>query len=340
MDAQVGREREMSSADPAMRVLERPPSMRRHPVVVDANVLIEDVLRYARTGASTLTFLGEQEVAVLLAPTHIGAKVRQHLPRVAAQTDCPLDKALEAWEGVHARLLRLVDLPPSITDERAMVVASKDPEDGPLAQLAALVAPAVVLTRDKHLTRAGIGQADWLSTVLVLSELARIEESLWNGSRAFYLSLFLPARAIFAICQQVARSEVATGLVLGLAVGAALFLRQELKDKAINGWRRVEPGLANLAELAAEKFEEHARASSSLDSRLVLPVGPPTPDIVLARLLAERGRMMTSEALHGELCRAGFTVSVAQTRQMLASRPQFVGVPGRGYQLGRALPGR
>ena len=38
-----------------------------------------------------------------------------------------------------------------------------------------LLAPSVVLTRDGHLTDAGMGQPDWLTTVLVLMRLAELD---------------------------------------------------------------------------------------------------------------------------------------------------------------------
>lgn len=79
-------------------VLEVPPWRRRHPVVVDANVLIADALKRARDDFSALTYLSEQRLIAVVAPTHIGSKVREHLPRVASDTGCSVELALETWE--------------------------------------------------------------------------------------------------------------------------------------------------------------------------------------------------------------------------------------------------
>jgi hypothetical protein len=63
-------------------------------VAVDACVLIPDVFRRTRTDFSALTFVGEQKLAALVTPAHIDAKVREHLPEVAARTGCSVELAM------------------------------------------------------------------------------------------------------------------------------------------------------------------------------------------------------------------------------------------------------
>jgi hypothetical protein len=96
-------------------VLERPPWARRHPVVCDANALIEDVLRRARADFTAMTFLAEHELAALVAPAYVEAEVYEHLPAVAARTGCPVNLAERVWETVHRQLLRFVELPDALS---------------------------------------------------------------------------------------------------------------------------------------------------------------------------------------------------------------------------------
>jgi hypothetical protein len=173
------------------RVLERPPWARRHPVVCDANALIEDVLRRARTDFTAMTFLAEHELAALVMPAPVEAEVREHLPAVAARTDCPAELAMHVWETVPRQLVRVVELPDAVEfpgDPRVAAVALRDGDDAPLAHLATLLAPCVVLTRDCHLTDEGFGQANWLTTVLLLKRLAELEALVFGGSRFVWLA--------------------------------------------------------------------------------------------------------------------------------------------------------
>jgi len=266
--------------------------------------------------------------------------VSEHLPSVAERTGCPPKFAVEVFDAVHTPLIRFVDLPAACSDGRVAAVAARDPEDAPLAHLAALLAPAVVLTRDKHLTAMGIGQPDWLNTLLVLRELVSLEFALWGGSRAALLSIYLPALALRALGRQVVRSDIALGAAIGSAVGAAVFLRPQLRLGAADAWSRVAPALERLAELVGDVFERYVRAQGSLESRLVLPADPPVAEAVAARLLAEHWEPLKSERIHGELVSAGFSMSLSTMRAKLQRHPAFVGLPGRGVQLGRRLAAR
>lgn len=320
-------------------VLALAPSRRRRPVVVDANALIEDVLWRSRTDFSALTFLGQMELAALVAPVHVLDEVREHLPAVALRTGCPVELAVEVFETVHVPLMRFVEVPRELPeDSRVADVASRDADDVPLAYLATLVAPAVVLTRDRHLTRAGFGQSDWLNTILLLRRLAELDAMVWGGSRLAWLSLYLPALAARGFARQLMRSEVALGLTFGLIVGAGLYLRPQLRSAATNAWGRVEPVVADLAEATMRGYEARAEAEQALEARLVAPVGQATPASTAARYLTVQSQPVPSKRIHAWLVEHGHDISPATTGQMLRAHPSFVPVRGRGFQLGGAFP--
>jgi hypothetical protein len=323
---------------PPADVLARPPWMRRHPVAVDACVLIPDVLRRTRADFSALTFVGEQKLAALVAPTHIDAKVREHLPEVAARKGCSVELAIHVWETVHRPLIRFVDLPSELPrDQRVAAVAQRDDEDGPLAHLAVLLAPCVVLTGDGDLTRHGIGQDDWLATILLLKRLSELDAALWGGSRFAGLALYLPALAVGSAGRFLLQSELALGATIGMAIGAVLYLRPELRAAGASAWARVGPVLERAAELVAQGIELRAQADAALQPRLVTATAPPTVEQAAARLLAERWEPVSSVDIHAELVRRGHEGSLAATRALLREHPSFVPVPGRGFQLGRSF---
>jgi hypothetical protein len=322
---------------PPVHVLNLPPSMRRHPVPVDANALIEDVLRRTRTEFTALTFLATQRLAALVAPTHIDAKVCERLPEVAEQTGVSVNLAMEVWEGIHRPLIRFVDLPTLWHDDRVAAVAGQDREDAPLAHLATLLAPTVVITRDRHLITAGLGQSDWLTTLLLLGELAQLDAMLWGGSRAVWLSLYLPGLGIGAIGRQPMGSELAGGIAIGVIVGAALFFPSELRAGATGAWKRAAPLLERLLEETTRAFDRRARAERALELRLVTATVPAAPEESTARLLIEHWDPIASEQIHERLLRSGHDISLGATRTMLRDHPAFVAIPGRGYQIGRSL---
>ena len=325
---------------PAPQVLTKPPWARRHPVVVDANALIEDVLWRAHTGFSSLTFLGEQQLVAVVAPAHVDTEVREHLPMVVARTGrCSVELAVEVFETVHLPLIRFVDLPEEPPpDARVAGVALRDADDAPLAHLATLLAPSVVLTRDRHLTLEGFGQMDWLTTILLLRRLVELDTILWGGSRLVWLSLYLPVLGVGGLARRMARSEVALGLTLGLVVGVALWFRPQLRAAAATAWGRVEPVLAEIAEGAADALEERARTDEALQARLVRPVLPPNAESAAARILVERGEAISSKAIHDDLLCQGFDLTLATARLMLRTHASFVGTPGRGFELGQVRP--
>lgn len=128
------------------------------PVVVDANVLIEDLLRYADNKGSSLiraAFLGS---ARLYATKAIIDEVLEHLPRVAATKARDIAALHSVFAHAYLPHLRLVDVSDLTSeDERVKALELEDPDDVDAAKLAILLAPSFLLTCDRDLLRHGLG---------------------------------------------------------------------------------------------------------------------------------------------------------------------------------------
>lgn len=322
---------------PPADVLARPPWMRRHPVAVDACVLIPDVLRRTRADFSALTFVGEQKLAALVAPTHIDAKVREHLPEVAARKGCSVELAIHVWETVHRPLIRFVDLPSELPrDQRVAAVAQRDDEDGPLAHIAVLLAPCVVLTGDGDLTRHGIGQDDWLATILLLKRLSELDAALWGGSRFAGLALYLPALAVGSAGRFLLQSELALGATIGMAIGAVLYLRPELRAAGASAWARVGPVLERAAELVAQGIELRAQADAALQPRLVTATAPPTVSKQPPGYLPSVGSRCRASTYTPSSCDAGTRVRSPRRERCCGSTRRLCPSPVAGSSSGAA----
>jgi len=233
-------------------MLDRAPWMRPHPALVDANAIIQDVLRRCRRPFTAMTFLSGQGFMSLLAPTHVHAEVCEHLPRVAASTGCSAELALHVWQTVHLPLIRFVDVPADglgdgFDDGRILSVEDADGDDAPFARLSLLVSPSATLTSDRDLTDAGIGDPDWLRTLLILGELAELEAMIWGGSVFAAVGLGLPAAGLVGLGRVIARSPLALGFALGfvfgLAVGALIrCLDVAKRSLAAVGYHHQPPG--------------------------------------------------------------------------------------------------
>jgi predicted nucleic acid-binding protein len=304
-------------------------------VVADANALIQDALWYARSSSSVLTSLADSGPIALLAPEHVEHEVQRHLPRAARDVGLDAAAAVAVWEQVHRPLLRFVRMPREETvDARVEVVARRDPDDVPVAQLAVLVAPCLVLTRDRDLLDAGIGEQQWVDALHLANRLAELELMLWGGVQSLHISTVLVGLGIRKVASLLARSDVALGLAAGAAAFAVVEFRDAMRERGAEVFARFGPGALRVLEGLADLIAQRAEAETVLRTRLVPPAGAPSAKNALARLLCERAEPRPAAQLHAELQLAGFSPPRTSVDVMLQSDPAFVSVRGRGWQLG------
>lgn len=311
-----------------------PPNERRHPVVLDTSVLIQDVLRRSDGKFTGLPWLAQGGAITIVAPRHVEAEVYRRLPKAARETGRPELKVQETLESVHLPLIRFVDLPGVFLEDPDLArVLARDPDDAPLAHLAKLLAPSLVLSSDKDLIDEGFGHQDWVTSVMLLGKLTELDQLVWSGAQFAYLSTFLPMVGVWKLGAWLAKSEL--GIIAMLVATAAGFIfRSGVKNIGASAKERVGPAMEKTAVHVTEVFGQLASAQADYQARLVLPAGAATVETDAARLLAGRARPISSDQVHHALV-GRHEATLAETRAMLREHPAFVGQRGKGYQLGR-----
>jgi hypothetical protein len=322
---------------PPAEVFALPPDHRRAAVVADANALIEDVLRRSSGKFSILPVLAERSLIALVSPEHIEGKVYARLPDVAERIGIDPLRAVETWESVHRPLIRFVDVGDlMLGDPRVGQVALFDEEDVPVAQLGVLLAPSLVLTRDKHLRRAGIGERDWADALLVVQQLAELDGDMWGAVRSLVITGRLTALLVGDFLRLVRRSELAMAGTLSAAVFAALHFGPQLQAGVgrlrAGGPQALARGLLHVSEV----FERRAAVDERLKASLVDQSGPQSAEAAVAKVLAERWESTPAATVQDSLGTRGWELSVEQTLDVLRVGSPFHLVRGRGWQLGES----
>lgn len=306
------------------------PDGRSRVVVVDANALIEDAL--ARTGRpwTALSSLIRRELVTVLAAPSVETEVYEHLPRVAAATGHVPEEALNAWESDYRPFIRFVELGRDpLTDPAAAAVV--DADDVAAMALARFVGPALLITRDKHLTRVAGGHGDWLAALHQLGPLVEIDDGFVSAAQAAWLLVAGPTLALGAAGRGALRQPLVAG---GLLAAAGYLLHQTRPDvRAIARRLRASAGstLTTLALTAAHKLEERDQYARVLEGLVVHPPKDRTTNARAARALAELGRPVPLPVLHSLLAP---DMSLGALRERLRTDPAFRARPGVGYELG------
>ncbi len=297
--------------------------------MLDTSVLIQDVLRRSDGRFTGLPLLAQEGSITIVAPRHVEAEVYRRLPKAARDTGRSELKVQETLESVHLPLIRFVDLPAVFPEDQDLArVLARDPDDAPLAHLAKLLAPSLVLSSDKDLIDEGFGHQDWLTSVLLLGKLTELDQLVWSGAQFTYMSTVLPMVGIWKLGAWLAKSEL--GIIAMLAAAAGGFvLRSQLKDAAASARDRVAPAVDRTAVQVTELFGQLASAQTDFEARLVLPAGAATVETSMARLLAGRARPITSDAVHRALIVSGHDITLPEVRAMLREHPSFIGHRGK-----------
>jgi hypothetical protein len=136
-----------------------------------------------------VTFLTRLGMTRIYVPAHIPEKVEPHLATVARNRRVDIAIAYDVWHRVLRPLVWVVNLPPAGDgdDRRLPAVLAADAEDAPVAQLAVLLAPALLLTKDHHLLDAGLGVAKWADALGLVQQIAAVD-TVTRGSAGLQTS--------------------------------------------------------------------------------------------------------------------------------------------------------
>jgi hypothetical protein len=284
----------MQSAEPEQIPESGPLAVQ--PVVVDANDLASDAyFAAAHDGHSSLLLAAGLGTIRLFTPTHIFGKVYAQLDHPDYQPWAELrHEARRVWENQYLRLLRFVDVSDvKIDDPRVMATAMKDEEDEPVAKLAALLGPCILLSQDRHLRGLGAGGTDW-RLIAVASRDAMVP------TQAIVVGV-IPATVVwsgvdsgigFLRAQPAWRMPVALG---GLALVGGLAWRLS----RVKNWRERFETLGNFIAEAAEKLQplvdRYREAKAMLRTGTVVPATPSDPLNRVAWTLATSRPLLMNE---------------------------------------------
>ena len=148
---------ESNGAFPA-DILLRPP-----PVVVDANILRDDILRVCRTGQRTaLVTAANAGVLRLFCAEHVFAEVVKHSGDWAASVPVTRERFLRQWLLEYLPLLRIVEIdeghlawldPAELTRINCLASPDQDPDDVPSAVTSAASASFLPVQRSQGTSR-------------------------------------------------------------------------------------------------------------------------------------------------------------------------------------------
>ena len=325
------------------------------PVVVDANVLIEDLLRVADGKHSSLlvsAFLGS---ARLYATEAILGEVDEHLPDVAAKKARDVPHLREVFQQQYLPYLRLVDVSGlSNGDDRVKALELQDPDDVDAAKLAILLSPSFLLTADKDHLRHGLGvifdpgegRTGWTFGAVALQDRGLIIGVLTGGTASVLGAGYAGMLAVGGL-KAVASNErlVMAGLVLLVGMALVLALSPRARTRAAEFGNSAGAITSDAAAAVAHGVGTAIRWSE--EARVVFEqnaVRGPASDTDLervARILAI-SRPGVSVA---ELC--GVLPDILNLEALLASSRMFVQVGQGKWAIGRsassvrpALPAR
>lgn len=331
------------------------------PIVIDANALRDELLRFAKTGQRTiLANAGNTGVLRLFCAGHVVEEVEEHLADWAAQKRLHPADVESAWRTVYLPLLRCVDVPDGLLDpteaDRLDVLADPtntygDPDDVPTAKLALLLG-APLLSKDQSPLTAVYGvdfdhiaHANWLTQLRAGGDL---------GPLGQFLHLACTFSAGVGIGTYSGVRTLATKvpwpwlLVGGLATagvfnaGVAAQARRRIRSALASGLKAVVLTLADLAEMheaARAEFESLRPQTAPWADSLALGNGDAAVTRACLTTLARSPSSNLSAAELEQRLRGQWSFPVGETaiRRRLRQSSCF-DQPYRGrFQVGRAL---
>lgn len=299
------------------------------PVVVDADVLIRNVdyaVRRGYTGALFGSASREYSLlsgVVLFAAPSIHGEVVRHLPEIADRRGVSEEVVCSVWNQIILPAVRFVPLQPgTVNDPR---IRGVHPDDRPTAELAALLAPAVLATDNrKHFSSFALPDTKTDEVAIDLFHVGQFT----IGAKGVVI---VPTAGGAALIDGVKKLSARIGIepIVAFAILTTLcagyFLTRPrgraLLEKVGNSARRAAPVIAEqvaAAMQASERVEAFATARSTPVDALAL----------IARHLAVAHSEMSTLEVAEMLRWHGYEFSGErshriQTRAWLESEPCF-----------------
>jgi len=281
----------MFGADPAAPNLI---GMLQRPVVIDANVLIEDALRRTSGRHCSLQFAAETGSARLFAPPQLLPEVMKNLQQVCGIKHDP-DRVMATIRERYLPYLRIVDVTGiSIDDPRVDALRQRHAKDVAYAVLALLLSPSVLLTNDRDILDQGLGDyhdrssggTGWTYGAVSLQDTAILPAGVFGLT----LTMAGTAAAIGAGLDVARSGRVPPALVVAacaLAVGGVAVLSRTSRGPSIA--EQLGGGLAaagrTFGRALATGAEWWGEATQMLNAGAVTTTAVLGPSAEIARLL-------------------------------------------------------
>jgi hypothetical protein len=286
------------------------------PAVVDADVLIRNVdyaIRKSYPGAlfgfpspRYSLFSG----VALFASTTVHGEAIRHFPDVAARRGVPEEVVWKTWNQLVLPAVRFVSLGKgAIEDPR---IEGVDPADRPTAELASLLAPAVLLTDNrKHFRSFGLART---KTDTVAIDLFQVGQFTVGAKGVAFIPTVGGAALIEGVKKLAAKFGIELTIVIGLLgiVGTGYFLvrprGREMRGRLADAGRRAMP-------LIAEQAVAAMQASERVEGFAIERMASPDAVSLLARHLAVRQSSMSTDDVSKLLKELGFGFSGGHAHQ-------------------------
>jgi predicted nucleic acid-binding protein len=334
------------------------------PLVIDANVLRDEILRTVRAGERTvLCNAANSGVFRLFCAEHAVKEVDEHLATWAAKKNLDLETARQVWAEIYRPLLRLVEVPSGLTtsqeSDRLHALATiggphSDPDDVPTATLSVLIG-APLLSKDNNALRAVYGEdfdrtarKQWLGALAAGGDLGPLGTYMRLMGLAVAGPIYLAYTGTKALGRRYDWQLVGlVSLGIGLALIAYVPVTRWRRIRA-SAWRVLEPALLFFAEALAVEATARAQFQSLTSpkpawSDVVAEIG--ATRALTRKCLYELARCQDSAPTAADLkerldMSIPYPRSVQQVTRRLRSTACFVEVYRGRYQLGRPITRR
>jgi hypothetical protein len=212
----------MTEARDSVSVYQQIPLGGPQLLVLDSGVIYDDIVYGLRHERETVLVSSARAGATrLFAAPHVYDEIYDHLDG-HERRGVTRETVIARFESLYLPLIRFVDATCERPHPRAMPVWDADPDDGPTAELAVLLAPCVVLAVDPHLVDAGFGRDDWLTQVWSARELLGLDTVLLVSGNAVKVAGQRVLAGIRWFLDGLTPEEIAAGVAFGVVATALL----------------------------------------------------------------------------------------------------------------------
>ncbi len=305
-------------------------------VLVDANALIGDAVRFSTSRPCLLPYLAQRGEIRMISSAHIDEKVYLRLPKACRNAGADLDTVTGIYKETYRPLLRLVEAGELAADDPGVcAVRLRDKEDAPLAQLAVLLAPSLVLTRDRDLHDYGFGSDNYGDQLKLVNGLVALDDQLSGAVEGVVRATALIAMGIQGLINLLRRSELMMAVTVGLSLVFGCHYRDRLREMPGAVKRRRGPILEEVSQRTGAAFLEWQEAQASVETHLV--TAPSTSlESEVARILAQNREPAGATGIYGELTTYSRREQITDRdlKDMMWAQPAFEFVVGCGWTLG------